>query len=319
MNYRYIGKSNIKVSEIGFGAWGIGGSKNGSISYGSTKDDESLLALNTAYDQGITFYDTSDFYGFGHSEELIGKAFCNKRNHIFIATKGRMVSVQQKDFTISNIERSILGSLIRLKTEFLDLYQLHNPSQISNQLDDTIGFLLKTKEQGKIRFIGISANTPLEAIEFINRYTLDFIQVNFNLMHQRPIKTGLFEIRQKKNVSLIDRTPLGFGFLSGRIKNINDFPENDHRNNWDKEQLEVWLHAIEKFPFLYADIHPNQYSDVALTYCLSYEEVTVVIPGILSADEAILNAKVSDRKKYLKETLLKIEDVYNKTNFFIKK
>ena len=117
MNYRMLGKTRLIVSEIGFGCWGIGGTHNGAVAYGPTEEQESLWALQCAFDRGINFYDTADFYGFGHSEYLIGKAFKNMRSQIIIASKGGMTSAQGPgNFTPEYLRCSLENTLRRLQT-----------------------------------------------------------------------------------------------------------------------------------------------------------------------------------------------------------
>ena len=129
MNYRKFGNTGLNVSEIGFGTWGIGGNSNGAIAYGPTEDEISLQALHKAFDQGVTFYDTADLYGFGHSEELLGKAFRKIRDKVIIASKVGCLDFESgQDFSVSHMRNALEGSLRRLQTDYIDLYQLHSPS-----------------------------------------------------------------------------------------------------------------------------------------------------------------------------------------------
>ena len=153
MQYRELGSTGIMVSEIGFGAWGIGGD-----SYGPVDDNVAKKTLETAFDNGVNFFDTSDLYGKGHSEELIGDTFLNKRDKIIIATKFGALPheglIMKHDFSLKHIEESINKSLTRLKTDYIDIYQFHSPNLKKINMLDVLGFLKFCKLKGKIRNFG---------------------------------------------------------------------------------------------------------------------------------------------------------------------
>ena len=153
MKYRNLGKTNLKVSEIGFGAWGIGGLSEGASSYGVTDDKESKKALIKAYEKGINFFDTSNIYGNGHSEELIGGVFRNLRDKIIIASKGGFLKHNgPRDFSSRNIIQSLDGTLKRLNTDYLDVYQLHSaPLKILRESSETLETLLELKEKKHLK------------------------------------------------------------------------------------------------------------------------------------------------------------------------
>src|SRR5437899_9108690 len=125
MNYRALGDTGLRVSEIGFGTWGLGGDTGGAISYGPTSDETSRAALRCALDEGINFFDTSDLYGFGHSEELLGEVFGDCRDQVVIASKGGFVDAVKQDFSPMHLRNALEKSLRRLRTDYVDLYQLH--------------------------------------------------------------------------------------------------------------------------------------------------------------------------------------------------
>ena len=214
MKYRVFGNTALKVSEIGFGAWGIGG---GDYAYGKTDDKESVAALEYAFDNGINFYDTSDCYGQGHSEHLIGKTFRSRRDDVIIATKFGFYLQNKKyvqDFSVKNLTESIHNSLKRLQTDYIDLYQLHSPEISILGNSDLLSELKKLQQQGKVRFIGVSLCSPREALVAIKSYGFKSVQVNFNLIDQRAFDDGLFDLAVDDKVGVICRTPLCFGFLT---------------------------------------------------------------------------------------------------------
>ena len=164
MNYRTLGRTQLQVSEIGFGAWAISGN-----SYGSTNDSDSIAALNIALDRGVNFIDTADIYGFGKSEELISQVLSQRRSPVIIATKGGWDFTQgpvRANYDPHYIQKAIESSLKRLKVETIDLYQLHNPPDtLLQEFDPVYEVLEKAKSAGKIRFLGISIYVPRQGIE----------------------------------------------------------------------------------------------------------------------------------------------------------
>ena len=317
MNYRSLGDTGIIVSEIGFGAWGIGGETSGPTSYGPTNDDESRLALRRAFDLGITFYDTSDLYGYGHSEELIGEVLRDVRSKVVIASKvGFLEHNGPQNFSSKHITESLHKTLRRLRTDYLDLYQLHSPPLETVKSDSEILHTLNTlKKEGKIRAVGISVRSPNDATAAIEDLKLKSIQVNFNMIDQRILENNCFELAKNEKIGIIARTPLAFGFLTDTLKNT-EFSANDHRASWSGEQIARWKSAPEAFSFLLhgKNISPAQ---AALNFCLSFSAVSTVIPGMLTPREVDENVAVSQLPRFTSEELGKAYKIYKETNFFI--
>ena len=170
MDYRPLGSTGMTVSAVGFGAWGIGGCTPGATSYGETDDAESLRALNEAFDRGITFYDTSNVYGNGHSEELIGACFEGRRRDIVIATKaGITPSYRGYDFSPPALRASLEASLRRLRTDYVDVLQLHNagPDDVAGRAD-VFDMLERLVDEGKVRAWGISTPSPEDAMVLLD-------------------------------------------------------------------------------------------------------------------------------------------------------
>jgi aryl-alcohol dehydrogenase-like predicted oxidoreductase len=195
MKYRQLGKTGFSVSEIGFGAWGIGGATPGPTSYGETDDNVSLAALEAALEFGINFFDTSNIYGDGHSEKLLGQAFSHKRKQVIIATKAGFVDFKsQPDFTAVAIKKSLEQSLDRLKTNYVDLLQLHNPSaEWLRSNPSTLKVLSTFLAEGKVKAVGISVKQPEDAIPLLELFPFESIQANFNMMDIRIITSGLLK------------------------------------------------------------------------------------------------------------------------------
>ena len=319
MNYRIIGNTGIEVSEIGFGAWGIGGESLNAPGYGEVDDNESLKALRFAYEKGVTFYDTADLYGDGHSERIIAKAFDGLRDKIIIASKGGTLPHtglhMPQDFSARHLNKALDQSLKRLKTDYIDIYQLHSPKIEDIEKNECIETLNCFKNTGKIKEFGVSVRSPLDAKYLIENYDVPFVQINLNLIDQRLITDGVMNLAEEKRTGLIIRTPLVFGFLTGSLNKKTKFKEKDHRSNYPKDQLTRWSGASTLFPFLYKGKTAAQ---AALRYCLDFEAVSTVIPGMLNVEEVKENLIASDLTPFSSEEHKLISEVYeqNHREFF---
>ena len=294
MKYRPFGRAGFEVSEIGFGAWGIGGNHRGSAAYGATDDDESKAALRAALDAGITFYDTSDFYGFGHSETLLGDVFPACRDKVILSTKAGFLDAERQDFSPAHLSRALQGSLARLKTDYVDVFFLHSPDLEVLRRDPSVLELLRTwRRDGLVRCWGISARSPRDALAAISEFGAECIQVNFNLTDLRAVETGLWALCEKENVGVVVRTPLAFGFLTGSVKPGETFAADDHRRRFSPEQQEKWRQGGE----VYRSILKNgggTDTQNALRFCLAFPAVSTVIPGMLTCAQVRENAAASE-------------------------
>jgi aryl-alcohol dehydrogenase-like predicted oxidoreductase len=320
MRVRELGLSGVQVSVIGFGAWGIGGSTDELKSYGTTDDDVSQLTLLKAYDVGINFFDTAPAYGNGHSERLIGETFSDiKRETLVFATKGGWDDFNKSpDYSNTALQKGLESSLERLATDYIDLYQLHSPSlEILQRSSDLNSLISKLKDEGIIKAFGVSTNSPEEAIKVLESLRPDTLQVNFNLMDQRAIDCGLFDMAYESGSSIIARTPLCFGLLSGKVSADQKFSSNDHRSRWKREQIELWINGGKKIMSLINegnDITPIQQ---ALRYCISYPIVATTIPGMLMPDEVIENVKAEKINVFSDDILDKIREIYKLESFIL--
>lgn len=306
MRYRTLGSTGLTVSEIGFGAWGIGGPTEGLPSYGLVDDAESIAALMAAFNNGITFYDTSDLYGRGHSEIMLGRAFHNVRSKVVIATKVGFKNSHEHDLSSLHMRASLEASLERLGTDYVDLYQLHSPS-VELITEEAVEMLRTFKREGKIRAYGLSVKSPNDGIPMVKSFGFGALQVNFNMIDQRIVENGLVTFARENNVGLIARTPFNFGFLTGTVKDLA-FDPRDHRSGWPKEQLKRWAAAPDLFSFLNEGKHRTQ-AQLALQFCLSVPEVASVIPGIMHPHEAEENAKASNGTPLTPQELALIHDL----------
>lgn len=319
MKYRLLGSTGLKVSEIGFGTWGIGGLTKGATSYGPTDDRESIRALNRAFDLGINFFDTSNIYGEnGHSEKLLGKTFAQKRDKVIFASKaGFIYHEKPTDFSPAVLRKSLEGSLKRLKTDFLDLFQLHSPPMdIFKKNPEIIQCLKELQREGKIRAFGVSVKNPDDALTAVMHYGFEYIQVNFNMIDQRIVENGFVNLAERKKIGVIARTPLCFGFLTGK-REISSLDPCDHRTTWPTRQLEIWSKAASFFEEL-AGAEKSTPAQLALRFCLSFGSISTVIPGMLTAMQVEENQKASPLGRLSQSSLEEIKRIYLKNTFFVK-
>lgn len=318
MKYRALGRTGLSVSEVGFGAWGIGGRTVANTSYGDTDDAVSIAALRRAHDLGITLFDTSAAYGSGHSEELLGEAFVGRRDRVVLATKaGYEAWDRRPDFSAAAIVGSVEASLRRLRTDRIDVLMLHNAPLEVLGTPDVQEAMAALVGSGKVRCWGLSAKSPADALAALAEHDLAVIQANFNMMDLRALTGGLFAESARRGVGFIARTPLCFGFLSGTITRETTYPEGDHRLGWPRAQLENWidgasdlLAAVEARAGLEA-VH------AAIRYCLSFAEVSCTIPGILTPEQAEENAAASDLGPLAPALLERVAEINRNRQFFV--
>lgn len=320
MNYRKLGNTGLVISEIGFGAWGIGGVIKDARAYGPTDDNVSLLALRKAFDVGITFYDTAALYGYGHSEELIGVALKDIRKRVIISSKVGYVNFKgEQNFSPQHIRNSLESSLRRLKTDYIDIYQLHDPPiELLKQDDSIVTTLGLLQQEGKIRIIGISVRSPEDSLIAIKQFGFKTIQVNFNMVDQRALEIGLFDKCAELGVGVIVRTPLCFGFLTGKYTANDKYDAADHRSRWHPEQIERWANAYKLFASELIENKKQTNAQIALRFCLSYTAVSTTIPGMLTEEHVEENALCSELGPFSAVILERFNEIYQKHQFFIK-
>ncbi len=300
MEYRELGKTGIRVSEIGFGAWAIGGPTEASgvpIGWGRTSDDESLAAIRRARDLGVNFFDTADSYGFGRSESLLGIVLSRKRQDVVIATKvgnaRSATGVLRKDFSKEHIFVAVDGSLRRLRTDYIDLYQLHNPTLQDLRREEIQEAMERLQEVGKIRFWGISISTPEEGVEIVTHgwgYTL---QVLYNMLNQAPA-TSLFPIAKEKGYGIIARVPLASGLLTGRLRPDTVFAKDDVRQNFlTPRRLAEASDRVDEAKSIIGGTARNL-AEGALRFVLANDAVATAIPGARNVHQVEMNVAASE-------------------------
>ena len=321
MHYRKLGNTGITVSEIGFGAWAIGGPAGASgapLGWGRTNDDESLATIRRARDMGVTFFDTADSYGFGRSESLLGIVLSRTRHDVVIATKvgvardseGRL----RKDFSREHIQHAVDGSLKRLRTDYIDLYQLHNPTLHELRRDEIHEAMDRLQEVGKIRFWGVSVTTPEEGIEIVKRGWGYALQVLYNVLNQAPAGE-LFPLAHEKGYGIIARVPLASGLLTGKFRPDTTFAADDVRQNFlTPRRLEEVLPRVDEAKSIIGGT-ARALSEGALRFVLAHEAVSTTIPGMRNVRQVETNV-AADEVRIPQEVIEKLRTRLGDYNFY---
>jgi len=308
MKYRKLGRTNYEIGEIGYGAWGIGGTQW----LGGT-DDESLASLRRAIELGLNFIDTALAYGAGHSEQLVGRVVREAGRRIYVATKvppknqlwpARPGIGIEQVFPYDYILRSTERSLKHLGAETIDLLQLHvwNPEWIAR--DEWRRALEELKTSGKVQAVGISINDhqPDSALEIVATGLIDTVQVIYNIFDQSP-ERNLFPLAMAHNIGVIARVPLDEGSLTGQIDENTRFAPGDFRVGYFRGDRKKQVR--EHVESLLRDLGVDAASlpEIALRFCLSHPAVSTVIPGMRSLRNAEANCAVPDKGPLPQETL----------------
>lgn len=314
MKSRLFGKTGKKVSELGFGCWAIGGN-----SYGPTDDKNSLEALAYAHDQQITFYDTADIYGNGHSEELVGQTFqgSSKRLKVFIATKVGWDFYHggtKKNYSRDYIRFACGESLKRLKTDYIDLYQFHNPTPELIEEGKIYDVLDELKKEGKILHYGTSIHTMRDGTACVKNGKSEALQVIFNLINQRVVKE-LFPKTDEAKIGIIAREPLACGVLSGKYTKESVFHKMDHRNRWKREKYEQDLEKAARISEAF-DSKRTPLKQAAVEYVLSCDSVSVVIPGMKTVQHITDHLKAVEAPRLTAQEIADIRDLYHQEKLF---
>ena len=320
MKYRQLGRTGLKVSEIGYGAWGIGQSE-----WMGAQDEVSLKSLNAAHDAGVNFFDTALAYGMGHSEQLLARAF-GKSGEVIIASKVPpknfiwpaqpgvpLREVFPKEYVLSSLERTLKN----LGRETVDLYQFHvwNDEWAAN--DEWLSTVRQIRDSGKARFLGISINDhqPANSLKALASGLLDAVQVIYNIFDQSP-EDELLPYSQKHKIGVLARVPFDEGSLTGKIRPDTTFPEGDFRSQYfggDRKQ-QVWdrVQRLTKD----AGISLEELPQFALRFCLSHPAVSTVIPGMRTPAHVAVNAGAADAGPLSSALLAKIHPHRWVRNFY---
>ena len=316
MRYRDFGRTAFTVSEIGFGAWQIGGS------WGDVSEADGRAALNASLDAGVTFIDTADVYGDGRSEKIIADVLKGRGGpRPMVATKaGRRLSPHVAEgYTRANIETFIDRSLKNLSVDCLDLVQLHCPPTDVYYRPELFAGLDQIRKAGKIKDYGVSVERVEEALKAIAYPGVVSVQIIFNIFRQRPADL-FFAEAARRNIAIIARVPLASGLLSGKITRDTAFASDDHRSfNRHGEAFDVGetfagvpfeagLQAVEEVRKLVPQ--GASMAAFALRWILMSDAVTVAIPGARNAAQAKANAAAADLAALSDDVMAATREVY---------
>ena len=299
MNHRRLGRTGLEVSEVGYGAWGIGGS-----GWLGAQDDESLRALELALDSGINLIDTALGYGDGHSEELVGQAVRSRTETVYVATKippknrlwpARAGTHADEAFPADHVRACTEQSLRNLGLEAIDVQQFHVWDDAWVDQGDWREAVEDLRREGKIRFFGVSINDhePANALGLIRAGLADTVQVIYNAFDQSP-EDELFPACREHDVGVLARVPLDEGGLTGRITPDTEFPEGDFRARYFRDDRKREVHERAQAIADDLGVGEDGLAELALRYILSAPEVSSVIPGMRSVRNVERNVAVAD-------------------------
>jgi aryl-alcohol dehydrogenase-like predicted oxidoreductase len=315
MNRRSIGRLGRDVSEIGFGAWQIGGD------WGDVDEDAAVATLHAAADAGVTFFDTADVYGDGRSERLVGRLRRERADdELFVATKmGRRLEQTVENYSPEHFRAWNDRSRENLGMETLDLVQLHCPPTGLYYHPEVFDDLERMVEEGRIAAYGVSVERVEEALKAIEYPNVATVQIIFNPFRERPADL-LFAEAARRGVGIIVRVPLASGLLTGKLSRDSTFAADDHRNfNRHGEAFDVGetfagvpfgagLDAVDELRPLVPD--GATMAQMTLRWILMHEPVSTVIPGARNPEQAQANAAAAGLPALGEDTMARIAEVY---------
>jgi aryl-alcohol dehydrogenase-like predicted oxidoreductase len=278
MNFRKLGKQGPTVSAIGLGCMGM------SEFYGSTNEDQSIRTIHQALDWGINFLDTADMYGIGHNEELVGRAIKNRRDKVVLATKFGNVRGSDSSFKGVNGKPSYVkaacdASLKRLGVDVIDLYYQHRVDP-DTPIEETVAAMADLVKVGKVRFLGLSEAAPQTIRRACSVYPISALQTEYSLW-TRDVEGEILDTCRELGIGFVPYSPLGRGFLTGRIKSIEDLEEGDWRRNSPRFQGDNLKHNLAIIRRLEEIAAAKQCSlaQLALSWLLAQGQDIVPITG----------------------------------------
>jgi aryl-alcohol dehydrogenase-like predicted oxidoreductase len=318
MNYRELGRTGWKISEISFGAWGIGGD-----AWGKTDDAESMRSLNRAVDLGVNFFDTADVYGDGHSERLIARLRRERSEKIIVATKaGRRLQQQlASGYSRANLAAFVERSLKNLEMDALDLLQLHCPPSEVYEMPEVFGILDDLVTAGKLRYYGVSVEHVDEALRAIQYGGVQSVQIIFNMFRLKP-SDRFFDEARARRVGILARVPLASGLLSGKMRADSTFAAQDHRNfNRHGEAFDQgetfsgvdYATGLEAVETLRPLVPPGaSMAQLALRWILMFPAVTAAIPGAKNEKQVEDNVRAAELPALSDDAMKAVRATYDR-------
>jgi len=317
MNYRPLGKTGIKVSEISLGTWQIGGDWGSKLG-----NQEAEKLVNLAIDNGVNFIDTADVYGMGVSERVVSNVVKSRSEEVYIATKcGRKLDPHTNASYQPDVLRNFVeDSLRNMEREYIDLIQLHCPPNDTYYRPEIFELFDRLKDEGKIRHFGISVERVEEAIKSIHYPNVETVQIIFNIFRQRPAEI-FFPLARQHKIGVIVRVPLASGLLSGKFTADTKFSDNDHRQfNREGQAFDMgetfsgidYETGVEAVDILKREVikSDDNFAPYALKWILDFDAVSCIIPGATSIAQLESNISALELGKFSKEQLAKIQEIY---------
>ena len=319
MKYRSLGKTELEVSAVGFGVWTVSAGW-----WGRVDERDGVNLLNQALDLGISFFDTADAYGRGYGEEILAKALGKKRCNNVIGTKfgydfhtqiweeGRTELPQ--DFSSEFVRRACEQSLRRLNTDYIDLYQLHNPRMEAIESDELFETLEALVDEGKIRYYGVALGPDADRVEGVEEgeaamkeRKVASVQVAYNILEQDPARR-FFPIALEEGAGLLSRAPHAYGLLYGAYDNLPAPTASDHRGQaW----LETSLKKVEQLDFLTLETDAT-IGQIAIQFALAHRAIAGVLPDITGPERLREFAGATEMPDLSAEALERIQDLYGR-------
>ncbi len=321
MKYRDLPGTDLTLSEVGFGLWTVATDQ-----WGKLDEPDGIRLLQEAAELGVTFFDTADIYGKGYGEEVLAKALPKQRHDIVIATKFRY------DFYNNNLLLLLMGqeerrrrfdpdyiryaceqSLRRLRTDYIDLYQLHNPNMEVIERDEIFETLEELVKEGKIRYyaaaLGPDVGWTEEAVSCMRYRNVSALQIIYSILEQGPAR-DLFPIAEDANVGLISRLPHASGVLTDRyVDGIPDFDPSDHRPHRKQEWLKRALARASAVRFLAEDTG-RTIAQSAIAFCLAQPAIAAVLPNLTNLDELEEYTAAADAPPLSREELRMLDELW---------
>ena len=292
MKYRRLPRTDLDLSEVGFGLWTLG-----TDWWGKIEEQDKVLLLEKAVDLGINFFDTADTYGEGYGEEILAKALGHKRHNIIVATKfgydfynkieriGHQERIQK--FEPDFIRFACEQSLRRLKTDFIDIYQLHNPRIDTIEKDEVFAVLDDLVAEGKLRYYGSAIGPDIgwfeEGEASMRGRQVHSLQIIYSILEQEPARR-FFPIAEDEQVGLISRVPHASEVLTGRYSEPPAFDPSDHRAHRKHDWMVQALKKVDQVKFLAEDTD-RTLSQAAIKFCLAQGSIISVLPNITNAGD----------------------------------
>jgi aryl-alcohol dehydrogenase-like predicted oxidoreductase len=317
MEYRDLGQTGMRVSEISLGTWAFGDG------WGTVSEDDALGALNRSVDLGVNFLDTADVYGDGRSEKLIARLLKDRPNdEILVATKaGRRLDPHTPEgYDYDNLSAFVERSLNNLGVEALDLLQLHCPPAEVYRQDSTFEALERLQKAGKVRNYGVSVEKVEEARMALDYPGVATVQIIFNVFRQKPAEEFL-PLAEERNVGILARVPLASGLLSGKMRADREFGEDDHRNfnregqafdrgeTFSGVDFETGLLAAEELKELVPE--GNTLAQFALRWILMHPAVSCAIPGGKNPAQVEDNVAAAEMPPLSDEVMDRVREIYD--------